>query len=196
MNKLDAKTSWVNTHVGRAWNEIDPNDRLFMIWGHSHLFGSKNRYLKILKRNFKDVVLGIKRVSAYDLTDENLERIFVKLNDYDPNYVIGYGSCLAGFAKFLNQYKKTLKCRNLKAIVNTSEPLAEIDIEEITRIFQVPVINEYGMAETGVIGYSKTESNPIYIFWNDFIAFEKNNELITTIGEKCFNKLWYRGFRR
>lgn len=192
MNAFDAKSAWLNTHLGRRWNNIEYNDKLFMIWGHSHLFSGRYARLKQAKRKFKDFILGIKRVSAYDMSLKNLENIYLNICQYSPNYIIGYGSCLTLLANYIEKSGYNNLPGNLKCIVNTSEPIVEIDAALLTKIFSCPVINEYGMAEAGVIGYSILQRSPIHIMWRDYILSRKNQELIlTTIGERCFPLINY-----
>ena len=192
MNHKDAQTAWLNTHLGRRWNGLSHTDSLFMIWGHSHLFSGRYAKLKQLRRQVKDFVLGIKRMSAYDMSPKHLERIYTELTTTQPRYIIGYGSCLSLLAKHIEQYGHQNTNSNLKLIVNTSEPIAMSDVELVSRVFDCPVANEYGMAEAGVIGYSVEQTSRIHVMWQDYILGRKNQEIIiTTIGERCFPLINY-----
>ena len=192
MNKFDSKSAWLNTTLGRKWNGIYSGDKLLMIWGHSHLFGNKDIFRKKLKRKLKDFFLNIERVSAYDLNDNKLEKIYLRVLKFKPNYIIGYGSCLGHFAKFLRKENLNLRNLGVKKIINTSETISTADKIIIEESFNCPIINEYGMAEAGVIGYSVDSLLPIKIFWKDFIIrIPKERILITTIGERCFPLINY-----
>lgn len=192
MNHADAQTAWLNTHLGRRWNDINHSDSLFMIWGHSHLFSGRYAKLKQVKRQVKDFVLGIKRMSAYDMSSKHLEKIYKNITSSKPNYIIGYGSCLTLLAKYIEISGHQFINSNLKLIVNTSEPISPSDAKLVSSIFGCPVANEYGMAEAGVIGYSVNQTSPIHIMWQDYIVGRKNQEIIlTTIGERCFPLINY-----
>ena len=192
MNFLDADTSWINTHIGRSWNSIEPRDKLFMIWGHSHLFQGRGAIFKHLKRKAADHINKIFRVSAYDVSDENLDHIVSQILKVKPVYIIGYGSCMGYLADFIQRKNISLRNVNVKRIVNTSETISKKDAKILSNIFECPVINEYGMAETGVIGYSQNSLYPIRVFTNDFIVRIKAQRLIiTTLGNKCFPLINY-----
>lgn len=192
MNSDDANTAWVNTFTGRYLNGIKPRSKLLMIWGHSHLFNGKGAYFKHLKRYIADRLNRIYRTSAYDLSDKNLKFISHQIFKKKPEYIIGYGSCLVAFANYCLENNINFKDANIKRIVNTSETITQYDANKISRLFMAPVINEYGMAEAGVIGYSVSSLFPIKIFFKEFIVRVHNNKIIiTTIGKKCFPLINY-----
>ena len=192
MNNQDAFSSWLNTHLGRYWNNILPDDRLFMIWGHSHLFSGKGARLKQIKRRFKDWVVNIDRASAYNLTNCSLDVISKKILSSRPSYVIAYGSCLAELSHYLEHQACDLNSAGVRRVVNTSETISTQDADSVARVFGCPVINEYGMAEAGVIGYSVASLYPIKIFWRDFIITTSESRLLlTSIGNRCFPLINY-----
>ena len=190
MNRYDADTAWVNTFTGRSWNNINPFDRCLMIWGHSHLFANKHQFSKLI-RNAKDKILNINRQSAYDMSQKNIQNIIKVISDYKPKYIIGYGSCLCEVAKeFVNlQVKAPLQ---LHTVINTSEPINQANASLIASAFNCKVVNEYGMAEAGVIGYSISTITPIKVFWRDYLVQRRDNKLfVTTLGERCFPLINY-----
>ncbi|MBN4046669.1 hypothetical protein JYU02_01580 [bacterium AH-315-P15] len=187
MNRLDADSSWVNAFVGRAWNGIYPFDSLYMMWGHSHLFGGHFVRLKQARRKIFDALNNIRRVSAYDLTSAQLDFVARDIKARRPKYIIGYGSCLALLAQHIEIHAGSLSHIGIHRVVNTSESLDDVDAQRLSKVFGCPVINEYGMAEAGVVGYSKGDAIPIAVFWQDFIVgLKKNTLMLTTIGDRCF----------
>ncbi len=192
MNGDDAKASWTNTHLGRRWNGIEPGDRLFMIWGHSHLFSGKGAWKKQIKRQAKDWAANIDRMSAYNLSAPELDQIARGIRAARPAYVIGYGSCLAQLCHHLRDKGETLSGAGVVRAVNTSETMPAADAPLVQEIFGCPVINEYGMAEAGVIGYSRGALYPVSVFWHDFIVrLENRLILLTTLGARCFPLINY-----
>lgn len=192
MNSADATSAWTNTHLGRRWNGIEPGDALLMIWGHSHLFSGKAAWRKHIKRRIKDWAANITRVSAYNLTASELDGIAAAIARTRPRYVIGYGSCLGQLVHHLRDRDADLREAGVKRVVNTSETMYSEDARVVAEIFGCPVINEYGMAEAGVIGYSRGELYPITVFWNDYIVRVVNERIvITTLGKRCFPLINY-----
>ena len=49
-------------------------------------------------------------------------------------------------------------------MVVTSETVTDYDVNLIEKVFNVPCVIEYGMAETGVIAYSKDNSKILSYF--------------------------------
>jgi phenylacetate-CoA ligase len=187
MNDRDARSAWVDTHIGRKWNDIEPGDRLFMIWGHSHLFSGRGAWGKQLARTLKDRVNGIARVSAYNLDEPELAAIIASLRRFRPTYLIAYGSCLMRVCAYAEARREDLAGLGIHRVVNTSETLDHQDSSRLMALFGCPVINEYGMAEAGVLGYSQGSLYPIRLFWDDFIVRTQDGRIIlTTIGERCF----------
>ena len=94
--------------------------------------------------------------------------------------------------KFIQTKNYMAKNKNLKNIILTSESVSKTDIELIKKYLGLRVINEYGMAEAGVIGYSKYETNNIEIFWDNYIIQSNNNKVhITTLWDKKFPLINY-----
>jgi phenylacetate-coenzyme A ligase PaaK-like adenylate-forming protein len=109
--------------------------------------------------------------------------------------IIGYTSAIFKMAKYIDENKLDIgDKKNLKGVVVTSETVTDYDIKLIKRVFKVPCIIEYGMAETGVIAYSKENSLNIKIFWDSFIGLrdEQNILNITTINDRVFPLINYR----
>ncbi len=192
MNAENARSSWMNTHLGRLWNGVMPGDRLFMIWGHSHLFSGNGFRIKQCKRCVKDWAVNICRVSAYDLSESALDRIAEGITNARPDYVIGYGSCLSQLSHHLKDQGRDLTGLGVRRVVNTSETMCAMDEPHVKATFGCPVINEYGMAEAGVIGYSVGSLYPIKLFWNDYIVrLADSRILLTTLSERCFPLINY-----
>jgi phenylacetate-CoA ligase len=192
MNGDDAHASWINTHLGRRWNGIEPGDRLFMIWGHSHLFSKRGAWRKQLWRRAKDWGANIERMSAYNLSARELDAIAAGILSARPAYVIGYGSCLAQLTHHLTDRGCDLRAAGVRRVVNTSETMPPADAPHVSAAFGCPVINEYGMAEAGVIGYSSGDLYPVRVFWHDFVLrLADRRILLTTLGARCFPLIHY-----
>lgn len=192
MNGDDARASWINTHLGRRWNGIAPGDRLFMIWGHSHLFSGRGAWRKQIKRKAKDWAANIDRMSAYNLSARELDAIAAGIRAARPAYVIGYGSCLAQLAHHLRDAGRDLRDDGVRRVVNTSETMPPADAPGVEAVFGCPVINEYGMAEAGVIGYSAGLLYPVRVFWHDFaVRIADRRILLSTLGARCFPLINY-----
>ena len=154
-----------NEWLGRSWYGIGPEEPSFRLWGHSHLLGKVWRgWINGRKRILKDALLGIERISAYDLSDEALLRAYQILQVSDAAYMVGYSAALDRFARVIRQAKK-MNRTPLKAVVATSESFPLADSREIiSEAFDAPVALEYGSVETGVMAHTRPNDG-YHVFW-------------------------------
>ncbi len=183
-------------YQGRSWWGIQPLDDMIMFWGHSHLFGSGLRgRINEVKRRLYDRILNITRLNAYDMTTETIDQYSAELGRRDPVFLNGYTSCLYKLAKHMEErgLDRDGKTR-LKVVIPAAETVTDADIELMERVYGVRVAVEYGMAETGVIAYSRGETRDIEVFWDAFLAtVGKDNVLcVSTLSERLFPLIKYR----
>ena len=182
------------SYTGRLWWNIKPLSDILMLWGHSHLFqGGIKGKLQYHFRKFKDFTINTKRISSYDLSEKNLIFFFDIINDLSPKTLISYSGNVFKLAKFMDENNLNFKFGKIENVIVTSEPIYTKDIEIIKKKFAFNIINEYGMAETGVIGYSKNKTQNIKVFWRNFILTSNNNSnlYLTTMSERVFPLINY-----
>lgn len=107
------------------------------------------------KERLKDFLSNRYRFSVFDLSTSALEEI---LNDFRRKkftYINGYTSSIVLFAKFLETKNLLLKeiCPTLKSCFVTAEMLFDDDKTVLQKQFGVPIINEYGASELGIIAF-------------------------------------------
>lgn len=136
---------------GLSWYGISFGSRSVMVWG-SHIEldkaaqASYSRKEKLLKNRMV--------IPAFDITSSNAKKYVDFLNAYKPEYIYGYASSLAAFAKIIEAYGKEKLKLKLKAVISTSETLTEEYAGIIKRVFECPVGNEYGARDAGILAYS------------------------------------------
>ena len=142
-----------------------PADRLFLIWGHSHLLGTGwRRHWNHFLRKAKDVVLGYKRVDAYSLSRERCEQYAGELLRYRPAGLIGYSAVLDYFVRSLPDWHGRFRDLGLKFVMPCAEPAPKEDsFELLGRIFGCPVIQEFGGVDFGHVGM-KLGEEPFEVF--------------------------------
>jgi phenylacetate-coenzyme A ligase PaaK-like adenylate-forming protein len=147
-----------------------------MLWGHSHLLGSGIRgWAAGRKRNLSDRLLGYKRFSAYDLSEEALRRGGDELIRFQPDYVIGYSVALDLFAKANSDRRDALRGAGVKVVVAAAEGFPEPESEaRISDLFGCPVAMEYGAVETGLIGHTHPDGG-YRAFWQTYLIEAERN---------------------
>ena len=113
------------------------------------------------KERFKDFLSKRYRFSVFDLSPNEFEKNLSKFKATRFEYINGYTSAIVQFAKFLEQKKIVLKevCPTLKICIVTSEMLFEDDRALLETQFGIPVINEYGAAELGLIAFQNPKGD-------------------------------------
>ncbi len=159
---------------------VEPYDKNGYFWGY--IFSEKQK----IKMRFFDFLLNRFRVFKYD--DESLNVFLDKLKT--ATYLHGYSSMIYETAKVMN--KKGLKNRNLKLIKGTSEKIYDIYHKETLKAFGLPIISEYGAAETGIIAFECPHGN-MHINEETCIVEVINNEaIITNLVSLSFPIIRYR----
>ena len=192
-NSEQRNYEYANTYLGKSWHQIAPFDRIIHIWGHSHLFGSgfKGRINEI-KRFIVNKIIQTKRLNAYQLDISTVNSYIKEIVRYKPKIIIGYTSSLFIISKYITDNKINVQFSNLSRIILTTESASKEDIQLIQQAFNVQVILEYGMAETGVIAYSSESMDKCKVLWDSFVCIEDTKELIlTTIYQRCFPLINY-----
>lgn len=193
-DRTEAFNAYIMSYTGRSWWNIEPLSEILMLWGHSHLFeGGFKGKIQYYQRIIKDFIINTKRVSSYNLSENNLYLFFKKINDFCPNTIISYSGNIFKLAKFMDENNLTFKFGKIQNVIVTSETLHSKDIDIIKNKFAYNIINEYGMAETGVIGYSKNKTQNIKVFWSNFILTqdENSNLYLSTLSDRVFPLINY-----
>ena len=151
----------------RRWFGIEPSDRLFLLWGHSHLLGDgMSGWIGARKRALKDLCLGYVRHSAYDLSDESLRAAGELILRHRPAYIVGYSGALHRLAVVNHDRRAPLRELALKVVIATGESFPFPDSEQlIAETFGAPVAMEYGAVETGVVAHQHPGGD-FRVFWD------------------------------
>ncbi|MDC8002365.1 phenylacetate--CoA ligase family protein [Aequorivita todarodis] len=107
----------------------------------------------------KDFLANRHRFSILDLSEKALDDMLEVYKRKPFDYINGYTSSIVLFAKYLKGKNIVLKdvCPSLKVCIVTSEMLFEADKILLEKQLGVPVVNEYGCSEVGVIAFTNLE---------------------------------------
>ena len=142
--------SWASTiHLFGQYG-IDFNKSL-----QARFYGIPLDFVGYWKERLKDFLGKRYRFPVFDLSDIALEGMLKKFQHTKFEYINGYTSSMVLFAKFLRKSNVVLKdvCPTLKVCMATSEMLFESDRELLEVQFGIPVVNEYGASELGIIAF-------------------------------------------
>lgn len=163
----ETRVASLDIWLGRERVGVTSGDRLFMIWGHSHIFGvGLSGAVARLRRKASDLALGYTRWNAYRLSDSDLGLAADALLGSGAEYVVGYSTALDRFARANIGRAGLIAGLGLKAVVATAEAFPRSDSREvIAACFGCPVVMEYGAVETGPIAYERSAGAGYDVFW-------------------------------
>ncbi|MDP5044687.1 MAG: phenylacetate--CoA ligase family protein, partial [Leeuwenhoekiella sp.] len=130
----------------------------------ARFYGIPQSGMPFYKERLKDVLSNRYRFSIFDASDQNFEKFINQFKRVKFGHLNGYTSTLVLFAHYLRSKNLILKqiCPSLTHCIVTAEMLLKDDKLLLEQQFGIPVLNEYGSSETGVIAFGKAE-NPLKI---------------------------------
>ncbi|WP_303286390.1 phenylacetate--CoA ligase family protein [Marinobacter sp. SS8-8] len=134
------------TWRGYHWAGIGIGDKQARFWG---IPATKKDYCRA---RLIDYVAHRKRLSAFAFSEDDLDKYFLELLKFKPDYFYGYVSMIRQFADYVERAGRRGVLKP-KAIVTTAEALTEPDRQQIETIFECRVYNEYGCGELGTIAH-------------------------------------------
>ena len=111
------------------------------------------------KESLKDRLSRRRRFPIFDLSDQKMANFLARFKNTKFELINGYTSSIVLFAKYLaaQNIVLTTVCPTLRHCIVTSEMLFDSDKELLEKWLGVPIINEYGASELGVMGYTNKE---------------------------------------
>lgn len=130
------------------------------------------------REKIKDRISARIRFPLFNLSDSVMKQYLEQFAKYHFDYINGYTSVLTQFATYLVRERIVLKeiCPSLKVIIPTAETLNEDDRKIIAQAFGLPVVNEYGASEVGIIAFENSKSEWIVSNENLFIEIVDDND--------------------
>jgi phenylacetate-CoA ligase len=138
------------------------------------------------KERLKDSLSNRFRFSVFNLSDNQFEKNLHKFKTSKFDYINGYTSSIVQFAKFLKRKNIVLNtiCPTLKACVVTSEMLFKEDKDLLQRQLGIPVINEYGAAELGLIAFQNKQNKWIVNSEDLYVEILDENDTVLPNGKE------------
>lgn len=160
------------------WIDMNLNQSL-----QARFYGIPLDFYGNLVERFKDRVSLRRRFNVFDLSERKMRNFLERFKKSPFDYINGYTSAIVLFAKFLKKQGLVLKeiCPTLKVCIVTSEKLFEDDKGLIEACFGVPVVNEYGASEVGLIAFENRQGEWIVNSEGLFIeVLDENNRILPT----------------
>lgn len=146
--------SWAEFNDRYQWYGINLDQSV-----QARFYGIPLDRLGYFKERLKDRFGFRYRFPIFDLSEAKLEEFLKDFKKKNFDYINGYTSSIVLFAKFLQKKNIILReiCPNLKLCIVTSEMFFEEDKKLLEQQFGVPVVNEYGASELGLMAFQNPE---------------------------------------
>ena len=173
-DKLAHALSWTEFIDRYNWYNIDLDHSY-----QARFYGIPLNTLGYYKERFKDWLGYRYRFSVFDLSADEMHKNLNLFKHQKFEYINGYTSAIVQFAKYLKQENLILKdiCPTLKCCIVTSEMLYDKDKTLLEKQFNIPIVNEYGCAEVGLIAF-KNKTNEWQVNSENLLVeiLDKNNQ--------------------
>ncbi len=148
-DKMSHALTWAQIRHLYNLHSIGLNARQARFYGIP--LSGKSRWIE----QAKDWVASRTRFPVFDLSDAVLNDWIEKFRKSPFDYLYGYTSSLVYFARYCIDKNLKLQsiCPTLRLCMVTSEVCTPYDREILTEGFGVPVVNEYGASEAGLIAF-------------------------------------------
>lgn len=146
--------TWAEFINRYQWFGIDLNKSI-----QARFYGIPLDRLGYMKERLKDRFGYRYRFPIFNLSETKMEEFLADFRNKDFDYINGYTSSIVLFAKFLQKKNIILKelCPHLKLCIVTSEMFFEEDKKLLEAQFAVPVVNEYGASEFGLLAFENPQ---------------------------------------
>jgi phenylacetate-CoA ligase len=148
--------TWAEIMDRFSWYDIDFNRSK-----QARFYGIPLDKRLYYKERLKDYLSNRYRFSVFNLSNTALELVLTKFKSYPFDYINGYTSAIVQFARFLKERGVILTsvCPSLKHCIVTAEMVFPDDRQLMENYFGVPVINEYGASELGLIAFESPQGH-------------------------------------
>jgi phenylacetate-CoA ligase len=136
-----------------SWYGIDIGDKQVRFWGVP--VTSKLRW----REQIKDLILNRIRISAFDISEASCLKQYERIKKFKPDYFYGYTTAIYGFCLFMQKLGIDLNSLNLKAVICTAEKMYDHHTALFRKVFNCPVVDEYGSSENGVLAFQCKQGN-------------------------------------
>ncbi|NKB37604.1 MAG: hypothetical protein GKR93_10605 [Gammaproteobacteria bacterium] len=158
------------------WAGVDIGDPQARYWGVP--ISTRNR----LFYNLVDFIANRKRLSAFNVNAESMEKHYYEMERLKPRYLYGYVSIIREFAEFLTNNSFSLPT-SVISIITTSEVLDDDSRTKIESVTGLRIYNEYGCGEVGSIAHECEHGEMHLVADNQIIEIIDEEGKPATTGE-------------
>jgi phenylacetate-CoA ligase len=165
---------WDAAHRAAIWrgikqHDVEPYDKNIYLWGFI--------YKPLLKYKIRILDFFQNRFRIFNFTNEGFINTLKKAKGV--RFISGYSSVINKLAEI--SIEKGIVFEDIKMIKGTSEKIYSNYQDNSQKAFGLPIISEYGAAETGIISYTCPEGKDHVIRENIIIEVVNGRAVITNL---------------
>jgi len=169
--------SWAYLHANmyrlHTWHKLPVAAK------YANVMGISTKTSKHIAAFFKKTVFNRINLVAVDMSDAALKKFTDKVARFKPSYIYGYPSAIGDYGLFIKENNLQDKVKSISHVVCHGEELEERYAEQIKQGFKATVVNQYGCAETGMIGIECEKGN-LHVPVESTVVENVNGELVIT----------------
>lgn len=108
-------------------------------------------------KTLRDRLMNQLVLNAFEMSLDAMDRYIDAIRDWRPRCIYGYASSLSLLAARARETGRDLRMKDLRVVSTTGEALYPHQRQLLTEVFGVPVSNEYGSRDAGLIALETPE---------------------------------------
>ncbi len=137
-----------NRMRARRWWDVDVGDKELYLWGAPVELNATGKIKTIRDKLFNQLVLN-----AFQMSANQMQSYLKIMQKFQPKCIYGYASSVSLLASYAKAENIPMTLPELKVVCTTGEPLYPEQRSLLEQVFQVPVANEYGCRDVGLIAH-------------------------------------------
>jgi len=148
----------------RRWWRVEPGEREVYLWGAPTELNRTDRL-----KTIRDRLINQRVLNAFAMSPARMDAYLTAIVEWQPVCLYGYASSLALLAAHADSHRRHLKLPRLRAVCTTGEPLYPHQRDLLSRVFGVPVANEYGCRDGGLIGHETPAGQMLMLSESNYV---------------------------
>lgn len=142
---------WSSSFRAWEWYGFSLGEKIFTLGGNS-LVKTKAERNKLTKKDiFDKFIMNNLKCDCSDMSNKGIRKIYEKLMNYHPKVIRGYPAAIYNLSKFIEENK--LAIPKIRMVLTTGEMLLPQHRYTIQKVFHVPVYDQYGAGDGGVVSH-------------------------------------------
>ncbi len=133
---------------GRRWFGVGQGEPEVYLWGSPMELNKTDRIKQVRDRLLNQLVLN-----AFEMSPGRMTEYCRAIQRYQPRCLYGYATSVSLLAAHARDREIELRLPKLKVVCTTGEPLYPHQRKLIGEVFGVPVANEFGARDSGLIAH-------------------------------------------